>query len=382
MIRWARERLGDTMAEFAKRMDVKEMRVVAWENGDAFMTYNQIKRLADQSLLPVGLLFLESPPNLSLGLADFRSFENKTSASRAPSPELYAVVSSMKYRQGWYREYLKENGCEPLSYVGSLTLRSPVGDAVGILHEVLQWDDEAVNLCKDWESYFDKLTTAMEDVAGILVMRNSVVENNTSRRLNLHEFRGFALSDEYAPLVFVNAADSKGAQLFTLVHEAVHILLNEGGISNNNLAENVHAHAVERYCNAVAGEFLVEEKALKAHWAEVSSREKDWLKRLSDLSRQFKLSRQVILHRCQSLDLIPQPVAQFLWTELKKAEAARITSGKGNFYAILKNRVSRLFARMVIAENESGNISFTDAFRLLSVNSPEALRKLSVAVGG
>ena len=99
MIRWARERLGDTMAEFAKRMDVKEMRVVAWENGDAFMTYNQIKRLADQSLLPVGLLFLESPPNLSLGLADFRSFENKTSASRAPSPELYAVVSSMKYRQ-------------------------------------------------------------------------------------------------------------------------------------------------------------------------------------------------------------------------------------------------------------------------------------------
>ena len=376
MISWARKRLGDSVEAFARRLGVSSQRVTDWENGDAFMTYAQIKKLAAQSLLPVGLFFLERPPELSIGMADFRNGGDHKPFS--PSPELYAVVSTMKYRQAWYRDYLLENGCAPLDYVGSVTTDTPVRTAVDRLKTVLQWDDDIVAQFKDWESYFDRLTTAMEDIAGILVMRNSVVDNNTSRHLDLREFRGFALADQYAPLVFVNAADSKGAQLFTLVHEAAHILLNQGGISNAALSEVRCDHAVERYCNAVAAEFLAPEAPIKSCWTE--SKSSDWLARISAIARQLKLSRQVILYRCQSLRLIPATVAHGLWEELKSMENALGGTG-GNFYAMLKNRVSRLFARMVIAENESGNISFTDAFRLLSVNSPASLRRLSEAVG-
>ena len=376
MIIWARKRLGDSVEAFARRLGVSSQRVTDWENGDAFMTYAQIKKLAAQSLLPVGLFFLERPPVLSIGIADFRSGGEHKPLS--PSPELYAVVSTMKYRQAWYRDYLLENGCAPLDYVGSVTTDTPVRTAVGRLKTVLQWDDNIVGQFKDWESYFDRLTTAMEDIAGILVMRNSVVDNNTSRHLDLHEFRGFALTDQYAPLVFINAADSKGAQLFTLVHEAVHILLNQGGISNAALLEAQSDQTIERYCNAVTAEFLAPEATIKTCWIE--SKSSDWLERISTIARQLKLSRQVILYRCQSLRLIPATVAHGLWEELKSMENAKGGTG-GNFYAMLKNRVSRLFARMVIAENDSGNISFTDAFRLLSVNSPASLRRLSEAVG-
>jgi len=54
-----------------------------------------------------------------------------------------------------------------------------------------------------------RLFIGQADAMGIMVMCSSVVLNNNTRHLDPDEFRGFALSDDLAPLVFINGADTK-----------------------------------------------------------------------------------------------------------------------------------------------------------------------------
>src|SRR5262249_30123596 len=103
------------------------------------------------------------------------------------------------------------------------------------------------------------------EATGILVLRAGVVESNTHRPLRVDEFRGFVISDELAPLVFINARDAKTAQIFTLTHEIAHLWFGQSGISSPAEYRGPES-ATERLCNRVAAESLVPRTVLLRRW--------------------------------------------------------------------------------------------------------------------
>ena len=135
-------------------------------------------------------------------------------------------------------------------------------------------------------------------------MRSGIVGNNTHRQLSVDEFRGFALSDPYAPLVFINSRDSKGAQMFTLAHELVHIWLGVSGVSNLE-ATYAPNHRIERFCNRVAAEVLVPAIELRTEWPTARTQSRP----LASLAQRFKVSSLVLLRRLRDLRFISE--AQF-----------------------------------------------------------------------
>jgi len=376
---WLRQRLGLSEEEFARRMQVSSETARKWEHGDMALTMNQAKHLSSLALVPFGMLFLDVPPHRRISIPDFRSVENVRAANF--SPELEATVFEMREKQDWYKNILMDNGGGQLDFVGSITARTPVTEAVQKIHDVLQIPQGELDDCKTWEDYFDIIVHYMEE-AGVTVIKNGVVGNNSHRPLDVEEFRGFVLTDKFAPLIFINGRDSKNAQMFTLLHEFVHILLGESGLVDVNMYDG-SSNAVEKYCNKISAEFLVPQKALCENWRNMDTKECNLDTVIHSLAKKFRVSALVVIIRCKDLKLISSDCASEFWQiEMKKIAAARKQQGSGgNFYAALKYRIGVNFAKTIIAEVAEKNISYQDAFRLLHVKNTDTLIALSHEIG-
>ncbi len=212
MFRWARDRARlDNLA-----LGTRFPRLEAWEKGEVQPTLRQLEDYARATHAPVGYFFLPEPPVESLPIPDFRTIANRVIAT--PSPNLLDMIYVCQQRQDWYQDDALLTGQLPLPFVGSVTLAtSPVKAATHLRH-TLGFSVEARRACPTWT---EALRTFIEqaDRIGVMVMVAGVVLNNNTRRLDPQEFRGFALADALAPLVFINGADSKAAQMFTLAHE-------------------------------------------------------------------------------------------------------------------------------------------------------------------
>ena len=261
----------------------------AWESGDAHPTLKQLEDYARATHAPIGYFFLPKPPVEALPIPDFRTVADR--AISQPSPNLLDTVYACQERQAWYRDFALVNGLPPLSFVGSINSQLDPVRAAELLRQTLQFDVDARRECRTWTEALRLFIEHAENI-GVLVMVSGVVLNNNYRHLDPREFRGFALSDDRAPLVFLNGADSKAAQMFTLAHELAHLWLGQSALSNVSVGETSD-NAVESWCNRVAAELLVPMAVFRAELLENEPVNKT----LSRLARRFKVSTLVVLRR-------------------------------------------------------------------------------------
>jgi Zn-dependent peptidase ImmA (M78 family) len=365
LLEWASERSGKSPDDLSRRVP----RLAAWARGDAQPTLKQLEAFARATSTPVGLLMLSEPPDMPLPVPDFRTLPGAVAAPT--SPDLLDTIYLCEERQEWYRSYALVNGADPLDFVGSVTAEDDVVSIADGMRLRLAFDLVSRREYSSWTEALGKLSERAEDI-GVLVMISGVVGSNTHRALDPDEFRGFALVDDLAPVVFINGADTKAAQIFTLAHELVHIWLGQPAVSNPRLDVRREDQQVERFCNAVAAELLVP----LAHLRDELDPSRPLADELDRLARLYRVSTLVVLRRIFDAGRLSWDEYDDAYSEQMSRVVRTSGSSGGNFYYTQPVRTSKRFAHAVIADTLEGRTLHRDAFRLLGVRQYNTFREL------
>jgi|SRR5580698_9213352 Zn-dependent peptidase ImmA (M78 family) len=369
LLAWARRRSGLTVDDLVRRFPG----LGAWERGELLPTFKQLEGYAKATHTPIGFLFLPEPPEEQVPIPDYRTMGDK--GIRRPSPDLLDTIYQCEQRQDWYREFAQVNQEKLVEFVGSLTTATPPVAAAATMREALRFDPGERG--STWAEALRRLISRAEEL-GFLIMVNGVVGSNTHRKLDPREFRGFALADPLAPLVFVNGADTKAAQIFTVVHELTHLWLGGAALDDADLTAAVSPET-ERWCNQVAAEVLLPLSAVTE-----SPQVADLAAEAERLAQRFKVSTLVALRRIYD-------AGRLNWDDYQaayRAEFERIrglmserTSGGGNFFNTQPTRVSRRFAQAVIASTLEGQTLYRDAFQMLGFKKLSTFNELASQLG-
>ncbi len=272
-----------------------------------------------------------------------------------------------------------EEGEDPLAFVGSVNKQSSPYDVAAKMREELGIGPGWARDHNTWTDALLDLRFKAED-AGVVTTWSGVVGNHARRTLDVEEFRGFVLADEYAPLVFINTCDAKAAQMFTLVHELAHLWLGSDGVLNMEALQPAN-NETERFCNSVAAEFLVPEAEFRVLWLQA----KDAPDPFQVVARHFKVSPLVAARRALDLKYITRTAfvefyEAYIQDDRRKLARQR-KKGGGDFYLTAPLRLGRPFAEAVVRATREGKLLYRNAYQLTGLHG-KTFDKMAQKVGG
>lgn len=346
LLRWVIQRAG---VSEEKAIEIFPL-LNGWLSQGKLPTLSQLKAFAAKFYVPFGYLFMS---NLPIENIPFPMFRGEAGMQNHFDLNVYDTVMNVQARQEWLEEYLEENEIDTCDFIGSIDTHSTsISEAVDKLRTILELDSRWAFSLATSDAAVSLLGQKLEDV-GVFLAYNGVVGNNTHRPLKVSECRGFALVNKKAPYIFINSADSKSAQLFTLIHEAAHLML---GVSAGHAgSEALYYEATENYCDSVAAEFLVPASLLRDIWTDDTK----------SASRRFKVSELVVARRAHDLGLMSNADYRSFWLmySQRPMQVKKRSSG-GSFYLTSVKRVGRSFAIHVRNAVNNKQLSYTEAYRL------------------
>ena len=370
VLKWARERAALSLAELSTQLGTttKPAPLAEWEQSGC-MPLKTLKKFAQRTHIPFGYLFLDAPPVETLPTVDFRSAGNSFI-----SVDLRDTIMACQRRQTWYRDFIIENELDGWDQSNVATIDQEPIKAAKRIRDAIQWFPKPDRQKQTHGQFLATLTSAVEKL-GILVMRNGIVESNTRRKLDHSEFRGFALYDPIAPIIFVNSTDHPAAQIFTLGHELVHIWLRQSALDDIDL---MSVQKTERFCNQVAAELLVPMDAFENVWMQNEATDSNVMRAATT----FGVSHSVVLIRAFDAGFITQAELTTGLDEATSFSEATLKTGGGNYYYMLRSRLGRPFLEAVIHSARSGSTLMRDAYGLLGIQKHSTFVGLEALVAG
>jgi Zn-dependent peptidase ImmA (M78 family) len=347
--------LNDLLGQNPEKTDTlqeKYPKIDLWLQNEDKPTINQLSKIANILNIPFGYFFLKEVPEKKYPIPHYRTISDNPFN---PSDELLDTIKTLQNRQQWAKDILLEIRGEELPFANSLTIQTDTNNAALVIKEILKLKDIWAD---DFHTWSDALRLLIEktEEAGIFVVVNGVVNNNTKRKLDVEEFRGFVLYDNHAPFIFLNNNDFISGKIFTIIHEIAHILIGQSASFDLRKLQPA-ANEIELFCDKVAAEFLVPEAQLTNQLQRIGLN-------YQELARAFKVSQIVIARRLKDLNKISSNDFFSFYDEYLNTEK-RVSSKKGgNFYNTAPYRISKNFFQLIYNSVRQNKLLYMDAFRL------------------
>ena len=375
---WARETAGLTRQDAARKLGFRDSsrstaadKLAAIEYGEKEPSRPQLVKMAGQYHRPLLTFYLSKPPAQGTWGADFRALPEDY--SRSDDALLDALIRDIRARQSMVRAVLEdEDEATPLPFIGARQISDGREAVLEALRELLGVDSSQYRAQATASAAFDLLRRHAEE-SGIFVLLKGDLGNYVTA-IDARVFRGFSMADEVAPFVVINDQDAKTAWSFTLLHETVHLFLGQTGVSGSYTESEV-----ERFCDDVAGEFLLpldEMDELKQLVGSGNRGISAVSEHISAFASKAKVSRTMVAYKAYRSFLINQEMFSQLsnnyreeWrTERERTRAkAQEQSGGPNYYAIRRHRLGDRILNLVHRMTAADALSTSKAARILGV---------------
>ncbi len=350
---WARERAGLSVEQVAEMVGKSPDMIAAWEAGEGAPTYRQLETLAARCYKrPLAIFFFPAPPQEKDLRSEFRTL---------PSEEFEKLEADTRYALREARAFQNSlleiaGGTNPaerrLLDDVEATLQDPTPVIAERVRQYLQVPLSVQHEWRDAEHAFKEWRSALE-AAGVYVFKRSFEQDDVS---------GFCLHHDEFPVIMVNNSTSFTRQSFTLFHELAHLLYGVSGITTEDTRyiDSLRGsdRAVEMACNRFAADFLVPRDSFP--WSTFRGKF-DVADTVSEVARQYSVSREVILRRLLDEEIISRKTyvryAEEWNTDFRRPEAK---STGGNYYLTQLAYLGDAYLRMAFSSYHSGRLTLPE----------------------
>ncbi|MGH6835156.1 MAG: ImmA/IrrE family metallo-endopeptidase [Methylocella sp.] len=381
ILSWARETAGLSLEEAAEKLGIHDsrgvnaaQRLAALEAGKDTPTRPILVRMAQKYRRPLVAFYMSSVPRKGERGQDFRTLP--AGHSGAADALLDALVRDIRARQSMVRAILDDaDEALPLPFIGSASISDGVPAVVASIRGRLNLDLVALRthdrVCNQAsvEEAFGLLRGRAEAVGIFVLLIGNLGSHHTA--IDLETFRGFALADSVAPFVVINDQDNHTAWSFTLVHELAHLWIGETGVSGAQFGS-----PIERFCNDVAGEFLLPAEELHQLEVDSSTNLEVAERRISEFANDRNVSHSMVAYKLYRVGSISQnnwrelnSSFQRKWLQARAAQRqnARDSEGGPNYYVVRRHRLGHALLNLVRRMMADGLLSPSKAGKVLGV---------------
>ena len=203
VVKWARESIGFSLEDAAKKSKLKIDEISSWENTDSEIKLSNIKKLAKTYKRTLTFFFLGRPPEISPIPNDFRTLDSVNIDTLSPKVRL-AIRKAQRNRK--FYAYLTE-----------------VADIKLVKHPTINFNVDPTEIAKKFRVY---LNTTIEEQKGWKdegFAFNRWIDHVEEKgvpvfqiSLPKKEIRGFCLREnDLPPVIVLNSGDAIRGRIFT-----------------------------------------------------------------------------------------------------------------------------------------------------------------------